>query len=115
MELRIAVLYNTDFEHIAGAASPDAVSVRAAATSVRDALRDAGHRAELIGMWGKDVPERDHRRVLAQEHRLRGGVARVDLPPPCLLLGDRVGVIDASEPAPVDHPARSSPNSWSST
>ena len=57
MALGIAVLYNTDFEHIAGAASADAVAVRTAAEAVRDALIAAGHRAELVGMWGKDVPE----------------------------------------------------------
>ena len=91
MELRIAVLYNTDFEHIAGAASPDAVSVRAAATSVRDALRAAGHHAELIGMWGKDVPDvmtaldRDRPDLVFNLVESLGGVARNEIAVPALL------------------------------
>lgn len=91
MALGIAVLYNTDYEHIAGAASADAVSVRNAAEAVRDALRDAGHRAELVGMWGKDVPE-----VMAALDRQRpdlvfnlceslGGIARNEIAVPALL------------------------------
>lgn len=91
MELGIAVLYNTDYEHISGAASADAVSVRSASEAVRDGLRAAGHRAELVGMWGKDVPE-----VMARLDRERpdlvfnlceslGGVARNEIAVPALL------------------------------
>ena len=91
MALGIAVLYNTDFEHIAGAASVDAVAVRSAAEAVRDALIAAGHRAELVGMWGKDVPE-----VMARLDRERpdlvfnlceslGGIARNEIAVPALL------------------------------
>ena len=91
MELGIAVLYNTDFEHIAGAASVDAVSVRTASEAVRDGLRAAGHRAELVGMWGKDVPE-----VMSRLDRERpdlvfnlveslGGIARNEIAVPALL------------------------------
>ena len=91
MALGIAVLYNTDFEHIAGAASADAVSVRAAAEAVRDALRAAGHRAELVGMWGKDVPEvmqrldRERPDLVFNLCESLGGVAKNEIAVPALL------------------------------
>jgi D-alanine-D-alanine ligase len=90
MALGIVVLYNTDFEHIAGAGT-DAIAVRASAEAVRDALRAAGHRAELMGMWGKDVPEV---MTTLDKHRpdlvfnlceSLGGVARNEVAVPALL------------------------------
>ncbi|MEZ4402098.1 MAG: hypothetical protein R3B06_18875 [Kofleriaceae bacterium] len=91
MALGIAVLYNTDFEQAGGRDSVDAVSVRAAATAVRDALRDAGHTAELVGMWGRDAFE-----VLGRLDRERPdlifnlceslcGIARNEIAVPALL------------------------------
>ncbi|MBK9031806.1 MAG: D-alanine--D-alanine ligase [Myxococcales bacterium] len=91
MELLTAVLYNTDFEHITGAASPDAVSVRVAAEAVRDALRVAGHAAELVGAWGKDLPEvtaalaRDRPDLVFNLVESLGGVARNEVVVPALL------------------------------
>lgn len=54
MPLRIAVLFNNDFEFVAGA-GVDAIAVRASAESIRDALRAAGHDAELISIEGRDL------------------------------------------------------------
>jgi D-alanine-D-alanine ligase len=91
MELGIAVLYNTDFEHAAGAASPDAVAVRASAEAIRDALRAAGHRAELVGMWGGDVGEviagltKDRPDLVFNLCESLGGVARNEVAVPALL------------------------------
>ena len=90
MTLGIAVLYNTDYEHIAGAGL-DAIAVRASAESVRDALRAAGHRAELMGMWGKDVAEvvtnleRDRPDLVFNLCESLGGIARNEVAVPALL------------------------------
>ena len=54
MGLRIAVLFNNDFEFIDGAGA-DAAAVRASAQSIRDALVTAGHDAELLSMQGRDL------------------------------------------------------------
>jgi D-alanine-D-alanine ligase len=52
--LRIAVLFNNDFEFIDGAGA-DAAAVRASAQAIRDALVTAGHDAELVSMQGRDL------------------------------------------------------------
>lgn len=91
MELGIAVLYNTDFERQSGPASADAVSVRVAAEAVRDALRAAGHRAELMGMWGGDLAEvvarltQDRPDLVFNLCESLGGVARNEIAVPALL------------------------------
>ena len=54
MGLRIAVLFNNDFEFIEGA-GVDAAAVRASATAICDALIAAGHQAELVSMQGRDL------------------------------------------------------------
>lgn len=90
MALGIAVLYNTDYEHIAGAGT-DAIAVRAAAESVRDGLRAAGHRAELLGMWGKDVAEvvttleRERPDLVFNLCESLNGIARNEIAVPALL------------------------------
>ena len=54
--LRIAVLFNNDFELIEGAAA-DAAAVRASAEAIRGALEAAGHDAWLVSMHGPDLAE----------------------------------------------------------
>jgi len=54
MGLRIAVLFNNDYELIPGAGA-DAAAVRASAAAVRDALATAGHTAELVSVHGRDL------------------------------------------------------------
>ncbi|HVV86708.1 MAG TPA: hypothetical protein VHE35_26805 [Kofleriaceae bacterium] len=54
MGLRIAVMFNNDFEFIEGAGT-DAAAVRASSESIRDALVAAGHQAELITIQGRDL------------------------------------------------------------
>lgn len=95
MALGIAVLYNTDYEHMPGAGS-DAIAVRASAEAIRDALRAAGHRAELVGMWGKDVCEvitaleRDRPDLVFNLCESLNGVARNEVAVPALL--DLIGL-----------------------
>lgn len=90
MNLGIAVLYNTDFEHVPGAGT-DAIAVRASAEAVRDALRAAGHRAELVGMWGKDVAEvitrldRERPDLVFNLCESLSGIARNEIAVPALL------------------------------
>jgi len=90
MVLGIAVLYNTDYEHLA-AAGADALAVRASAEAIRDALRVAGHRAELMGMWGKDVAEvvtkleRDRPDLVFNLCESLNGIARNEIAVPALL------------------------------
>jgi hypothetical protein len=50
-----------------------------------------------------------------RQHHRRVGVTGVDGLPVRSCNSHRVGVTDAAQPAPGDHPASSSPNSWSST
>ena len=52
--LRIAVLFNNDFEFIEGAGA-DAAAVRASAGAICDALIAAGHQAELMSLQGRDL------------------------------------------------------------
>jgi len=52
--LRIAVLFNNDYDFIDGAGA-DAAAVRASAQAIRDALVAAGHDAELVSMQGRDL------------------------------------------------------------
>ncbi len=52
--MRIACLFNNDFELVPGAGA-DAAAVRASAESICQALRDAGHDAELVSLQGRDL------------------------------------------------------------
>ena len=52
--MRIAVLFNNDYEFVPGAGT-DAIAVRASAESIRDALRAGGHDAELVSLEGRDL------------------------------------------------------------
>ena len=51
--LRIAVLYNSDFD--AEASATDVLSVEASARAVTGALAESGHQVELIGLDGLEV------------------------------------------------------------
>ena len=52
--MRVACLFNNDFESIPGA-GVDAAAVRASAESICTALRDAGHTASLVSLQGRDL------------------------------------------------------------
>ncbi|HVK72955.1 MAG TPA: hypothetical protein VM734_06525 [Kofleriaceae bacterium] len=52
--MRIAVLFNNDYEFVPGAGT-DALAVRASAEAIRDALRAGGHTAELVSLEGRDL------------------------------------------------------------
>ncbi len=52
--MRIACLFNNDFEYIPGA-GVDAAAVRASAASICGALVDAGHQATLVSLQGRDL------------------------------------------------------------
>jgi D-alanine-D-alanine ligase len=49
---RVVVLYNTDYDDDTG---PDITSVRRSALAIAAALRESGHRVELMGVHGTDV------------------------------------------------------------
>lgn len=51
--LRLAVLYNTDFD--AEACATDVISVETSARAVAAALAEGGHEIDLIGLFGLDV------------------------------------------------------------
>src|SRR4029079_4469114 len=51
--LRIAVLYNSDFD--AEASATDVLSVEASARAVTGALAESGHQGGLIGLYGLAV------------------------------------------------------------
>jgi D-alanine-D-alanine ligase len=52
--MRVACLFNNDFEFIPGAGA-DAAAVRSSAESICQALRDAGHDATLVSLQGRDL------------------------------------------------------------
>jgi D-alanine-D-alanine ligase len=52
--MRVACLFNNDFEFIPGAGA-DAAAVRASADAICQALRDAGHDATLVSLQGRDL------------------------------------------------------------
>jgi D-alanine-D-alanine ligase len=52
--MRVACLFNNDYESIPGAGA-DAAAVRASAESICAALRDAGHAAVLVSLQGRDL------------------------------------------------------------
>jgi D-alanine-D-alanine ligase len=52
--MRIACLFNNDFEFVPGAGA-DAAAVRASAESICQALRDAGHESQLVSLQGRDL------------------------------------------------------------
>lgn len=52
--MRIACLFNNDFESVPGA-GVDAAAVRASAESICAALRDAGHESTLVSLQGRDL------------------------------------------------------------
>jgi D-alanine-D-alanine ligase len=54
--MRIACLYNNDFEFVPGAGA-DAAAVRASAEAICQALRDAGHESQLVTLQGRDLVE----------------------------------------------------------
>ncbi len=90
MGLRIAVLFNNDFEFIAGAGA-DAAAVRASAQAIRDALVVAGHDADLVSMQGRDLVEvlgrlvRDQPDLVFNLCESLCGVARNELAVPAVL------------------------------
>ncbi len=52
--MRIACLFNNDYEFVAGAGA-DAAAVRASAEAICTALGDAGHEAQLVSLQGRDL------------------------------------------------------------
>jgi D-alanine-D-alanine ligase len=52
--VRIACLFNNDFEFVPGAGA-DAAAVRASAEAICQALRDAGHDSQLVSLQGRDL------------------------------------------------------------
>lgn len=52
--MRIACLFNNDYEHIPGAGA-DAAAVRESAQAICTALVDAGHDATLVSLQGRDL------------------------------------------------------------
>lgn len=88
--LRIAVLFNNDYEFIDGAGA-DAAAVRASAQSIRDALVAAGHDAELVSMQGRDLAavlgrlERDKPELVFNLCESLCGIARNELAVPAVL------------------------------
>jgi D-alanine-D-alanine ligase len=88
--LRIAVLFNNDFEFIEGAGA-DAAAVRASAQAIRDALEAAGHQAELVSLQGRDLVavlgrlERDRPQLVFNLCESLCGIARNELAVPAVL------------------------------
>jgi D-alanine-D-alanine ligase len=88
--LRIAVLFNNDFEFIEGAGA-DAAAVRASAQAIRDALIEAGHQAELLSLQGRDLAsvlgrlERERPDVVFNLCESLCGIARNELAVPAVL------------------------------
>ncbi len=90
MGLRIAVLFNNDYEFIAGA-GVDAAAVRASAQAICDALITAGHQAWLVSLQGRDLVavlgrlEREQPELVFNLCESLCGVAKNELAVPAVL------------------------------